>query len=310
MVARYVELHPQRVVLVRQENAGKGEALNNGIRSSHGDIIVNVDADSFVERTAIANLARRLGDPTVDAVVGQVVVGNRRTWVGLMQWLEYRFGFHLRRTQSVLNTIHILSGAMCAYRRSAYDQTPGFRDYSRTEDMDFSLMLRGLGGRLVYADDAVCVTEGASDLRGLHNQRVRWRYGAFSCLWRHRRLFFRRRRAVASLAFYELPVAMIGYLQVLLYPIILVLALGLPIATGDYTSLALILMALPLNFAIVFAADRSPWTQLRYLPAVAILMNVAMVVEHVAMIAAIHRHLTRRGLAWTNWSRQGVGSEV
>ena len=306
IVAGYIERHPDKVVLVRQENAGKGEALNHGIRRSHGAIIVNVDADSFVAPTAIANLARRFEDPEVDAVVGQVVVGNRQTWVGLMQWLEYKFGFHLRRTQSVLNTIHILSGAMCAYRRSVYDRTPGFRDYSRTEDMDFSLMLRGLGGRLVYADDAVCVTEGASDLRGLHSQRVRWRYGAFSCLWRHRRLFFKRRRALASLAFYELPASMMGYLQVLLYPIIVVLALGLPIATGDYTSLVLILLALPLNFVIVFASDRARWTQWRYLLAVAVLMNVAMLVEHVAMIAAIHRHLTRRDLAWTNWTRQGA----
>ncbi len=146
---RYVDAWPGRIFLVNQPNGGKGSALNTGVAHSFGDIIINVDADSTIDSDAITNLVKPFSSRRVDAVVGRVVVGNRSHFIGRSQAFEYTFGFHLRRAQSVFNTVFILSGAMCAYRRTAYNRTEGFRDASKTEDMDFSMQLRDAGCRLV-----------------------------------------------------------------------------------------------------------------------------------------------------------------
>ena len=303
---RFVDADPSRVFLVGQPNAGKGAALNTGVLHSFGDIIVNVDADSAVEPDAIGNLVRRFASGQVDAVVGRVAIGNTHTFIGRSQAFEYLFGFHLRRAQSVFNTIFILSGAMCAYRRRAFDATEGFRDYSKTEDMDFSLQLRDAGMRLVYADDAVCVTEGAANTSGLRNQRRRWRYGAFSCFTRHRRLFFDRRPGHRSLGFYELPASLLGYVQILLYPAVFAVAFVLPIYTGEYLYFGLVLLSVPVNFAIVMYTAGSLRRDARHLPMMIVLTCTTMAIEHVTMWSALARYLTRRDLAWTNWARQGV----
>ncbi|BAN03888.1 glycosyltransferase [Ilumatobacter coccineus] len=306
---RYVDENPGRVFLVNQENAGKGAALNSGVMHGFGQIIVNVDADSAVEPEAIGNLVKPFASKRVDAVVGRIVIGNTKKFVGKSQAFEYMFGFHLRRAQSVFNTIFILSGAMCAYRRSAWQQTHGFRDFSKTEDMDFSLQLRDAGLGLVYADDAVCITEGAADLSGLRNQRRRWRFGAFFCFGAHRRLFLDRRRGNRSLGFYELPSSLLGYVQILLYPLVFAVAFILPIHTGQYLYFYLVLLSVPANFAVVFYASGTLRKYAKYLPVLIVLMCVTMAVEHLMMWSALARYLTGNDVSWTNWTRQGVDGE-
>lgn len=306
---RYVDQFPSRVFLVNQSNAGKGSALNSGVMHSFGQIIVNVDADSAVEPQAIGNLVKPFASKRVDAVVGRVVIGNTKKFVGKSQAFEYMFGFHLRRAQSVFNTIFILSGAMCAYRRTAWHQTAGFRDFSKTEDMDFSLQLRAAGLGLVYADDAVCITEGAADISGLRNQRRRWRFGAFFCFGAHRQLFLDRRRGNRSLGFYELPSSLLGYIQILLYPLVFAVAFILPIYTGQYLYFYLVLLSVPANFAVVFYTSGTLKKYAIYLPVLIVLMCVTMMVEHMMMWSALTRYLTGNDVSWTNWTRQGVDGE-
>lgn len=302
----YVDAFPCSVFLISQRNSGKGAALNQGVLHALGEIIVNVDADSAVESDAIANLVRPIVLGDADAVVGRIVVGNAVGIVRVAQAFEYTFGFHLRRAQSVFNTIFILSGAMCAYRRSSFKRTEGFRDYSKTEDLDFSMQLRQLGDRLVYADDAVCYTEGAASVRGLRHQRTRWRFGAFRCFRRHRRMFFDRRRGHRSLGWYELPASLLSYLQILLFPVVLAVAFGLPVVTGDYLYLVLIVVAIPANFAVVFWTSGTLRQHLRSLPALMPLMVGVMAVEHITMWSALGDMAIGRDTGWTKWQRLGV----
>lgn len=302
---RLVSEFSDKVTLKNQRNGGKGTALNTGIKSGTGDIIVNIDADSYIHSDAVSNLVKHFKDSDVQAVVGTVVIGNRKSWIGKMQFFEYLFGFHLRRTQSVFNSIFILSGAMCAYRRTAYEQVEGFRDYSRTEDMDFTLQLRQKNFKIVYAHDATCVTEGASDFRGLINQRTRWQYGALSCFIHHKNLFLNSKKTVA-LSFSELPFAVLGYANIIFYPLIMLIAIGVPLYTQEYIWILLMFLAIPLNFLVVLITCRSLRKYWIYLILLSILMNMVMVVEFIAILKAIQKQVAGAGLQWTNWDRVGA----
>ena len=96
-VAREAAGDDRRVLVLQKPNGGKASALNHGLASTDAEVIVVVDADSIVERDALAELVKPLGDPSVGAVAGNVKVGNRSNLLGAMQHLEYVVGINLDR---------------------------------------------------------------------------------------------------------------------------------------------------------------------------------------------------------------------
>lgn len=59
-----------RVVLLEQQNAGAGAARNTGIYHATGDYILFIDADDFLERTAIEKLVREAEATRADITIG------------------------------------------------------------------------------------------------------------------------------------------------------------------------------------------------------------------------------------------------
>ena len=66
-------------------NGGKWSALNQGLLAASGEVVVAIDADTQLERRAVARLVRWFADPGVGAVSGTVKVGNRHTLLTLWQ---------------------------------------------------------------------------------------------------------------------------------------------------------------------------------------------------------------------------------
>lgn len=80
----------------------------------------------------------------------------------------------------------------------------------------------------------------------------------------------------------------------------------MPIYSGQYVYICMIVVAIAVNFAVVFWCDGTLTKNLRMLPIVIGLMCTMMYVEHLAMWSALVRFVSRRELAWTTWTRQGV----
>jgi cellulose synthase/poly-beta-1,6-N-acetylglucosamine synthase-like glycosyltransferase/peptidoglycan/xylan/chitin deacetylase (PgdA/CDA1 family) len=183
-----------RVAIYRKPNGGKASALNYGIARAHGEIIVGLDADTVFHADTIARLVQPLMDPEVGAVAGNAKVGNRLNIVTRWQALEYITSQNLdRRAFSLLDCITVVPGAVGAWRRELVERLGGFTDDTLAEDQDLTLNVRRAGYRVAYADDAIALTEAPDTLRGLANQRFRWSFGTLQCMWKHRRVFMRRR---------------------------------------------------------------------------------------------------------------------
>ena len=120
----------------RVRNGGKARALNTALKLATGEIVVTIDADSLVERHAIGNLVKHFADPKVASVAGNVAIGNRNTCIGLVQQLEYLFGFYFKRAEGMLNAVYIVGGAAAAYRRSILVEVGGFDETIITEDIE------------------------------------------------------------------------------------------------------------------------------------------------------------------------------
>ncbi|MCI3279267.1 bifunctional polysaccharide deacetylase/glycosyltransferase family 2 protein [Streptomyces cylindrosporus] len=182
------ELGMTNVRVIRQENAGKPAALNNGVRSASYDIVVMMDGDTVFEPETVGQLVQPFADPEVGAVAGNAKVGNRNTIIGAWQHIEYVMGFNLdRRMYDLLRCMPTIPGAIGAFRREAVLQVGGMSEDTLAEDTDITIAMHRAGWRVVYQEHARAWTEAPGSLKQLWSQRYRWSYGTMQALWKHRK---------------------------------------------------------------------------------------------------------------------------
>lgn len=296
------------------ENGGKGRALNYGIKKSHGEIILTIDADSALAPDAIGNLVEHFRDPSVAAVVGQVRVANvRGRLVGRMQQLEYLFGFYFKRAHCVMGAEYIYGGACAAFRRSAtFDYFGLFDEANKTEDIEMSMRTKFHGLRSIYAEDVLCYTEGAASYLGLISQRLRWKKGRFDTFLHYRRMFFSVDRGHNKfLGWFILPFAMFAELQLLLEPIGATLLLTYSIIAGEYVSLALSMLFVGISYFVVATfGTRLSWRErvqlLALWPVTWPLFYIVVWIEFHALLRSSHMVLRGDTLEWQKWKREGI----
>ncbi|MFF3498473.1 bifunctional polysaccharide deacetylase/glycosyltransferase family 2 protein [Streptomyces sp. NPDC003247] len=176
------------VRVIRQENAGKPAALNNGVRSASYDIVVMMDGDTVFEPEAVHQLVQPFADPKVGAVAGNAKVGNRNTIIGAWQHIEYVMGFNLdRRMYDLLRCMPTIPGAIGAFRRDAVLEVGGMSEDTLAEDTDITIAMHRGGWNVVYQEHAIAWTEAPGSLKQLWSQRYRWSYGTMQALWKHRK---------------------------------------------------------------------------------------------------------------------------
>ena len=277
IVKRYIASHKKyftsagkSIVYSHKRNGGKGAALNHAIEMAKGEIIVTVDADSIADKDMIKNLVSYFGDQNIDAVVGNVKVAGEVGFINLLQRLEYLFGFYHKRAHSVLGAEYIYGGACAAFRKQTVFDTIGHFDTSSiTEDIEMSLRTRYHGHGAVYADDAICYTEGASTVLGLIKQRLRWKKGRFEAFSKYRRMFFSTKvQHNQWLTWFILPFAMLAEIQLLFEPIGLTLLVIYSYITGDYSSLILGMLFVGIMYIVVglFTEKAKNWWIIPLLP--------------------------------------------
>ncbi|EKX60513.1 bifunctional polysaccharide deacetylase/glycosyltransferase family 2 protein [Streptomyces ipomoeae] len=182
------QLGMYNVRVIRQENAGKPAALNNGVRSASHDIVIMMDGDTVFEPDTVAKLVQPFADPSVGAVAGNAKVGNRNTVIGAWQHIEYVMGFNLdRRMYDLLRCMPTIPGAIGAFRRDAVLEVGGMSEDTLAEDTDITIAMHRAGRRVVYQEHARAWTEAPGSLRQLWSQRYRWSYGTMQALWKHRK---------------------------------------------------------------------------------------------------------------------------
>jgi cellulose synthase/poly-beta-1,6-N-acetylglucosamine synthase-like glycosyltransferase len=207
-----------RVTVLQKTNGGKASALNHGFSATRAQVIVVVDADSIVERNAIAELVRPLADARVGAVAGNVKVGNRWSVLGVFQHLEYVMGINLdRRFFDEIDAISVVPGALGSFRREAIEAVGGFPTDTLAEDADLTVAIGELGFHVRHAPYALAWTEVPTAIGALRRQRYRWAYGTLQVLWKHRGAPVRR--GATNVGRLGLPYLLVfGYLLPLLSP--------------------------------------------------------------------------------------------
>ena len=255
----------RNVKVIRQENKGKAEALNTGIRAASGTIILTVDADTRLNEGALTSLAGRFSaDPRLGALSGNVKVDNPRGILQRLQEVEYTTGIGLvRKGQSMLSSVMIVPGPIAAFRREAVEKADYFSGATFAEDFDITLAILRAKYRVEYEDRAIAYTIAPRGMEDLLKQRRRWYRGMMQVLAKHEDMFFRRRYGVAGL--YGVPYMWYDTLSPMVNLFLALFALLTGFVTGDWVPILVglggywILQTLVSISAIALDRERKPW---------------------------------------------------
>lgn len=313
-IAKYSAKKDRPIKFIRyiyQSNAGKGVALNRGVEAATGEIVLTVDADSALQLGAIAKLITYYLDDDIMAVVGNVEVVNTHTIYGLAQQLEYYFGFYNKRAHALLGAEYIFGGACASFRKSVFDKIGLFDTQNKTEDIEMSMRTKVYGLKSTYAEDVICYTEGASDLRGLISQRVRWKKGRLDTFIKYRSLFFStEEHHNTPLSFFILPFSILMEIQLLFEPLAVASIIAYTLLTSEYLSIAIGLGFIALVFIAVslFHANRPRPQLVFYFPFFWPLFYLLDWIEFLALYKSLAMIRKRKDVEWQNWKRQGIAA--
>ena len=157
------------------------------LETATSPIVITIDADTSIERDAVAKLVRNFADPNVGAVAGNVKVGNRTRWLTRWQALEYITSQNMeKRAFDLLNCIPVVPGAVGAWRVEAMRAAGGFSSQTVAEDTDLTIAIRRAGWRISYDEEAIGYTQAPETAGALIRQRFRWTFGTLQSVWKHR----------------------------------------------------------------------------------------------------------------------------
>lgn len=191
----------EHIYVIDKLNGGKADSLNAGIDCAQSDIVITLDADSMLEINSLKYVNQYFHDEDIIALGGTVkivqgaekqngVIVEKFASKGLIksQIINYIHGFYVRKlTQSVFNSIVVISGAFGAFYKDILVQVNGFRS-TVGEDIDITLKIHEyikanrLKKKLVYAPEAVCYTECPENLKNFNKQRIRWQKAFVDCI--------------------------------------------------------------------------------------------------------------------------------
>ncbi|MEV6344968.1 bifunctional polysaccharide deacetylase/glycosyltransferase family 2 protein [Actinoplanes sp. NPDC051851] len=199
------------VTILRQENAGKSTALNNGIAHAGTEVVVMMDGDTVFEPDTVEKLVQPFSTAEIGGVAGNAKVANRKGMIPIWQHIEYVVGFSIdRRAYDVMRCMATVPGAIGAFRKEALQQVNGLSEDTLAEDTDLTIAIIRAGWRVVYEERSRAWTEAPSTMGQLWRQRYRWSYGTMQAMWKHRRALFEKgpggrfgRRGLLNLALFQ-----------------------------------------------------------------------------------------------------------
>src|SRR5688572_5533660 len=220
ILARYAERGEIRLV-AKTVNEGKAMALNDAIPVTRAEIVCIVDADIQPRPDTLRHLVGHFRHGRVAAVAGNPQVTNTGSLLAKVQATEFASIVSvLRRAQRVWGRILTVSGAICAFRKSAMVDVGLFDPEMATEDIALTWKLQRRFYDVRYEPRAVVAMQVPESMRGLYRQRRRWATGLAQVLrrnsvmfgdWRTRRLWPVFIEAVLSVCWAYTAVFMIGF---------------------------------------------------------------------------------------------------
>jgi poly-beta-1,6-N-acetyl-D-glucosamine synthase len=179
-----------------ETNQGKSEALNRALTLASHELIITLDADSYLYKDALVRIVERFhSDPAnTCAVAGTIMVRNsRQNWITQSQEWDYFQGIAtVKRVQSLNQGTLVAQGAFSLYKKSIVLELGGWPK-TVGEDIVLTWAMLEKDYRVGYCEDAIAFTIVPSTVSGFIRQRQRWARGMIEAFKYHPKVLFRKR---------------------------------------------------------------------------------------------------------------------
>ncbi|HSU72768.1 MAG TPA: glycosyltransferase family 2 protein [Candidatus Binatia bacterium] len=206
IAARY----PSRdITILSQKNAGKGAALNAGLKLARGEFFATMDSDSYVHADAPKKLLSYFTAEDIAAVVPAMKVRTPKNFLQKLQWYEYNVNMFYKELMGRLDALHVIPGPFPIYRTEVIRKLKGFAtDGNLTEDLEMTLRLQRNQHRIVQAMDAIVETIAPATFKEFYAQRNRWFKGSLLNAMEYRGMTFNR--AFGDFGMIQMPTLLIS----------------------------------------------------------------------------------------------------
>ena len=108
--------HP-KLRVIHQHNQGKSVAINHALKEfATGDLIMVLDADSYLTPTALTNMARRFDDPRLLGASANVRITRPHNLLEYVQKVEYLLGYRLKGSEELLGIVAVSAPLFASQR--------------------------------------------------------------------------------------------------------------------------------------------------------------------------------------------------
>ena len=187
---------PNLRLITSPKNQGKSAALNIGLQRAMHELIITIDADSYIYKDAIQRIVERYSsDPEgTCAVAGTTLVRNSRVnWLTQSQEWDYFHGIAtVKRIQSLNQGTLVAQGSFSIYSKSKLLEVGGWPS-TVGEDIVLTWALLEKGYRIGYCEDAIVFTIVPDTLGKFIKQRQRWARGMIEAFKYHPLILFKPR---------------------------------------------------------------------------------------------------------------------
>jgi cellulose synthase (UDP-forming) len=175
---------------IRREGNDHAKAgnLNNALRVTDGELILQLDADHVPLPHILDRLLGFFDDPEVAFVQSPQDFYNTDSFThdvseeGRRMWEEQRIFFSLIQPGKDRWNAAFFCGSCGVVRRSAFEEIGGFSTETITEDMETSLLLHARGWKSVYYGESLAYGLAPGSAAAFHVQRLRWGQGSMQIL--------------------------------------------------------------------------------------------------------------------------------
>jgi biofilm PGA synthesis N-glycosyltransferase PgaC len=236
------------LVLSHDESKGKTIAVNTGINRATGELVVGLDADSFVLPDIFMKLIPSFLNPKVMAAIPSVKIWNPKGILQKIQYQEFLSANFIRYLQSKLGFVPLAPGAFTLVRKSFIDKHGLLSHKTMVEDLELSMRIQSEGYLIDKVVSANVYTSGVSTIKAFVNQRLRWFCGFIIQIRNYKHLFNKK---YSNLAFFILPSA--------------ILFIGLTIVLFMYAVVQAILQSIKfIENMILIGFDPSKWFEFQF----------------------------------------------
>lgn len=189
-------------VLRPPHNLKKAGAQNYGLQHVKTELFVTVDADTVLDKKALYEAMKYFNDPSTEVVCGTVIPQKITTFWEFGRLIDYLYAQAIMKSaQNHNGVVLVASGCFSIFRVATVHKYGGLDHRTIAEDMDLTWRIHEDGGRVYFANKALCYPIEPQSFKTYFDQMDRWYRGFLQNLKVRKFRLFPKKKSMAVLTY-------------------------------------------------------------------------------------------------------------